>query len=530
VDDRNRAQSVIDIQRAQLLAGEIATYAVERRSVRKDGGVIWTNRTISLVRDAAGSPLYFIRVIEDITERKRLQQDLQHVAHHDPLTQLPNRALFYDRLTHTLAQAQRRSWTTGLMFVDLDGFKKVNDTLGHGVGDQLLRQVSERLTQCVRAEDTVGRLGGDEFAIILSELAHEQDGGLVAQKVIDALAKPFQIDGSEISVTASIGITACPSDVRNADALISHADAAMYDAKKMGKNNYQFYTAAMNARSMEKLLLEKDLRHALARNEFVLHFQPKANLQSGRITGVEALLRWQHPDGRLVPPFEFIPVLEESGLIVPVGEWVLRAACEQLNAWKQAGVTPVPIAVNLSAKQFHQQDIAAMVMHALLEYGVAPHLLELEITESAAMHDAKATTATLHKLKGLGVRIAIDDFGTGYSSLSYLKRFPIDSLKIDRSFVTDLPGDQDGATIAQAIITMAHALRLKVVAEGVENESQLEFLAAHGCDEMQGYYFSRPLTAKVCTQFLHEQRNVPTLPARKKQSERRLEMVRRPAP
>ena len=312
--------------------------------------------------------------------------------------------------------------------------------------------------------------------------------------------------------------------------MISHADAAMYNAKKLGKNNYQFYTAAMNERSMEKLLLEKDLRHALMRNEFVLHFQPKASLHSGRITGVEALLRWQRPDGRLVPPLEFIPVLEESGLIVPAGEWVLRAACEQLNAWQQEGVTPVPIAVNLSAKQFHQQDIAAMVMRALLEYGVDPHLLELEITESAAMHDAKATTATLHKLKGLGVRIAIDDFGTGYSSLSYLKRFPIDSLKIDRSFVTDLPGNQDDASIAQAVITMAHALRLKVIAEGVENEAQLEFLAAHGCDEMQGYYFSRPLPAEPCTQFLREQRNLPTRPVNNRQRERRLEVVSRLVP
>jgi len=513
VDDRNRFLSAIDIQRARLLAGEIATYAVERRSVRKDGGVIWTNRTISLVRDAAGAPLYFIRVIEDISERKRLQQDLQHVAHHDSLTQLPNRELFYDRLAHALEQAQRRKWNTGVMFVDLDGFKRVNDTLGHGVGDQLLQQVSERLTRCVRAEDTVGRLGGDEFAIILSELAHEQDGGLVAQKVIDALSKPFQIDGNEIFITASIGVTTCPTDSRNADALISHADAAMYNAKKLGKNNYQFFTAAMNERSMEKLLLEKDLRQALMCYEFLLHFQPKASLHTGQITGVEALLRWQRPDGRLVPPLEFIPVLEESGLIVPVGEWVLSAACAQINAWQEDRITPVPIAVNLSAKQFHQQDIAAMVMRALLEYGVAPHLLELEITESAAMHDAKAATATLHKLKALGVRIAIDDFGTGYSSLSYLKRFPIDSLKIDRSFVTGLPGNQEDASIAQAVITMAHALRLKVVAEGVENKAQLEFLAEHTCDEMQGYYFSRPLTAELCTQFLREQRKLPLRPA-----------------
>jgi diguanylate cyclase (GGDEF)-like protein/PAS domain S-box-containing protein len=501
------------VRRAQLIAGELETYSVERRCVRKDGAVIWVNRTVSMVRDAAGAPLYFIRVMEDITERKRLQQDLQHQAHHDSLTLLPNRELFYDRLAHALDQAQRRKWITGVMFVDLDGFKVINDTLGHGVGDELLQRVAASLTECVRAEDTVGRLGGDEFAIILSELAQQEDAGRVAQKIIDSLATPFQIDANEVFITASIGIATSPPDTSTADALISHADAAMYSAKKLGKNNFQFYTAAMNERSMEKLLLEKDLRRALMRYEFILHLQPKANLHTGQITGVEALLRWQRPDGRLVPPLEFIPVLEESGLIVPVGEWVLRAACEQISSWQEAGLTPVPIAVNLSAKQFHQQDIAAMVMRALLEFGVDPHLLELEITESAAMHDAKVTTATLHKLKAIGVRIAIDDFGTGYSSLSYLKRFPIDSLKIDRSFVTELPGNQEDASIAQAVITMAHALRLKVVAEGVENEAQLEFLAAHTCDEMQGYYFSRPLPAELCTQFLQEERRLTLRPA-----------------
>ncbi|HEV8520206.1 MAG TPA: EAL domain-containing protein [Burkholderiales bacterium] len=500
------------VRRAQLIAGELETYSVERRCVRKDGAVIWVNRTVSMVRDAAGAPLYFIRVMEDITGRKRLQQDLQHQAHHDGLTLLPNRELFYDRLAHALDQAQRRKWITGVMFVDLDGFKVINDTLGHGVGDELLQRVAASLTECVRAEDTVGRLGGDEFAIILSELAQQEDAGRVAQKIIDSLATPFQIDANEVFITASIGITTSPPDTSTADALISHADAAMYSAKKLGKNNFQFYTAAMNERSMEKLLLEKDLRRALMRYEFILHLQPKANLHTGQITGVEALLRWQRSDGRLVPPLEFIPVLEESGLIVPVGEWVLRAACEQISSWQEAGLTPVPIAVNLSAKQFHQQDIAAMVMRALLEFGVDPHLLELEITESAAMHDAKVTTATLHKLKALGVRIAIDDFGTGYSSLSYLKRFPIDSLKIDRSFVTELPGNQEDASIAQAVITMAHALRLKVVAEGVENEAQLEFLAAHTCDEMQGYYFSRPLPAELCTQFLREERRLTLRP------------------
>jgi predicted signal transduction protein with EAL and GGDEF domain len=380
--------------------------------------------------------------------------------------------------------------------------------LGHGVGDQLLQHVSALLAQCVRGDDTVGRLGGDEFAVILSELAHDEDGSLVAQKIIDALAKPFQIDGNEIIVTASIGITTTPPDSSDADTLVRNADSAMYEAKQVGKNNYQFYTAATNERAKKKLALERDLRQAIMRNEFVLHFQPKVHLVTGRITGMEALLRWQRPGAALVPPAEFIPLLEETGLIVPAGEWVLRAACAQISAWQKGGLTPVPIAVNLSAKQFHQQDICEMVILALREHDVAPEFLELEITESAAMLNAQQTAKTLHELKALGLSIAIDDFGTGYSSLAYLKRFPIDSLKIDRSFVTELPGNEDDASIAQAVITMAHALRLKVIAEGVENEAQLAFLAAHGCDEMQGYFFSRPLPAPQCTEMLREGRKL----------------------
>ena len=494
---------------ARLVSGRIETFSSEARFIHKDGSTIWVNRTISLVRDAAGAPLYFIRVIEDITERKQLQLDLEHVAHHDSLTGLPNRELFYDRLEFALEQARRRNWTTGVMFIDLDRFKEVNDTLGHGVGDQLLQQVAARLAQCVRADDSVGRLGGDEFGVILSELAHDADGSFVARKIIDALSQPFQIDGNEVFVTASIGITSCPPDSADADTLVRNADTAMYEAKKAGKNNFQFYTAAANERANEKLTLESDLRQALKRNEFVLHFQPKAHLITGRITGMEALLRWQRPKGALVPPAEFVPMLEETGLIVPAGEWVVRAACAQISAWQAAGLTPLPVAINLSAKQFHQQDICDMVMRALRAYNVDPRLLEVEITESAAMQNVVQTAATLHSLKALGVRIAIDDFGTGYSSLSHLKRFPIDSLKIDRSFVTDLPGNADDASIAQAVITMAHALRLKVIAEGVENEAQLEFLAANGCDEMQGYFFSRPLPVDDCTQLLREQHKLP---------------------
>ncbi|MGZ5162927.1 MAG: bifunctional diguanylate cyclase/phosphodiesterase [Burkholderiales bacterium] len=493
---------------SRLIAGEIETFSVERRGVRKDGSVIWTNRTVSLVRDAKGAPLYFIRVIDDITQRNQLQQDLQHLAHRDSLTQLPNRRLFYDRLEHALEQAKRRDWITGVMYVDVDRFKLVNDTLGHSAGDQLLQQAAARLVECVRAEDSVGRLGGDEFAVILSELAHPEDARLPAGRIIDAFGAPFRIGGNEVFITASIGISTCPPDNRDADALISHADAAMYEAKKAGKNNYRFYTVATNERQASELLIEKDLRTALMQNEFVLHYQPKANLKTGEITGVEALMRWQRADGRLVPPMQFIPLLEESGLIGAVGEWALGAACAQIRWWQEHGLTAVPVAVNLSAKQFQRQDIAEIIKRALTEHKVAPALLELEITETAAMHNAETTTNTLRKLKALGVRIAIDDFGTGYSSLGYLKRFPIDALKIDRSFITELPDDQEDASIAQAIITLSHALRLKVIAEGVENRAQLDFLAMHGCDEMQGYYFSRPLPADQCTQFLREARTL----------------------
>ena len=471
------------------------------------------HHSTSLTRDEHGVPKHFITVAEDISERKRAEAQLIYLAHYDSLTGLPNRELFNDRLAHALEQARRRNRIVGVMFIDLDRFKAVNDTLGHNGGDQLLRQVADRLAQGVRGEDTVGRLGGDEFAMILTELTRVEDAGLVAQKTIAALAAPYHIEGREFFVTASIGIATYPGDAVSAPALIKNADAAMYTIKGQGKNNFQYYSAKMNERQVVNLQFENDLRYAIQRDEFVLHYQPKANLKTGAITGVEALLRWQRPDGSLVSPAEFIPLLEETGLIVPAGAWVLRAACAQIQSWLEAALPPVPIAVNLSPKQFHQQDICAMVQSALQEFNVEPQLLELEITESAAMHDARATATTLFDLKALGVRIAIDDFGTGYSSLSYLKRFPIDALKIDRSFVMELPGNRSDASIAKAVITMAHALGLKVIAEGVENEAQLKFLRANACDELQGYYFSRPLSAALCTQFFAERRQLPLNPA-----------------
>ncbi|MBA2690083.1 MAG: EAL domain-containing protein [Burkholderiales bacterium] len=452
-----------------------------------------------------------------LSRQRSAQERLLYQANYDGLTQLPNRVLYYDRLKHALSHAKRRKWTAGVMFIDLDGFKSVNDRLGHEFGDQLLGQVAQRLRQCVRASDTIGRLGGDEFAIILSELAKAADSAVVAQKVIDALAKPFQLDHSEAIVTASIGIATYPTDSEDAGQLVKNADTAMLRAKALGKNNYQFYTAEMNERAVERQELDIDLRLALERQEFELMFQPKASLTSGEITGCEALLRWRHPSRGILAPAAFIPVLEDSGLIVPVGEWAINAACRQIRAWQQAGLAAVPIAVNLSAKQFQHQDITAIVDKAVREFGIDEYFFEVEITESAAMQNAEDAIVTLRQLKAHGVSIAIDDFGTGYSSLAYLKRFPIDFLKLDRTFVTGLPSDPDDVSITRAVITMAHSLHLKVIAEGVETKEQLAFLAAQGCDEMQGFYFSRPLPADECTQFLRE-RHTLSLPDEKDQA------------
>jgi diguanylate cyclase (GGDEF)-like protein len=437
-----------------------------------------------------------------LRRHNQAQHKLRHQAHYDALTDLPNRVLCYDRLGQALRQAQRNDSTVGVLFVDLDRFKIPNDTLGHEMGDALLRETARRLQQCVRSSDTVARVGGDEFLIVLSELCKPQDAQVVAQKIVDTMAVPFAENGArEIFMSASVGIATCPPDGAAAASLIKNADAAMFRAKHNGGNNYQFYTEAMNEHAMETLLLENDLRRALEREEFVLHFQPKTSLVSGRVVGFEALIRWKRLGQSLVPPSEFVPLLEESGLIVPVGEWVIDTACAQIAAWQRTRVG-LPVAVNLSAKQFLRTDIGAVIENAARKHGVEPHLLEVEITESDAMENADQSVVILRRLKALGIGIAIDDFGTGYSSLSYLKRFPVDKIKLDRSFVSGLPNNTEDASIARAVITMAHSLGLKVVAEGVEAEAQRGFLAAHGCDEMQGYLFARPLPAAECEQFL----------------------------
>jgi diguanylate cyclase (GGDEF)-like protein len=433
--------------------------------------------------------------ISDITERKQAEQRLAHLAQFDPLTGLPNRTLLHDRLSQTVAQAQRQGRQAAMLFVDLDRFKLINDTLGHHVGDLLIAEVARRLLRCVRAGDTVGRISGDEFGVVLADLAHADDAALVAQKVLEALAAPYHLAGSEAFTSASIGIAVCPGDGTHAEDLLRNADMAMYRAKESTRNAYCFFTPEMNQRASARMQLNNDLRHAIERREFVLHYQPKVDLVSGRMQGMEALLRWNHPARGLVPPMEFVPALEDSGLILPVGEWVLEEACAQIGRWQAAGLAPVPVAINLSAKQFRRRDLDDVVARALAAAGVAPELLELEITESSLMDDPEQAVRLLGSLRRQGVRISVDDFGTGYSSLSYLTRLPLSALKIDRSFVRDAMTNPEAASIVRAIIDMAHNLRFTVIAEGVETEQQVAFLRQHACDQAQGFLYGRPAGA-----------------------------------
>jgi len=447
----------------------------------------------------------------DLEERKRVEQSIRHMAHHDALTGLPNRALFRDRLTHAMAQADRYHQKLAVMFLDLDRFKAINDTLGHNVGDQLLKIAAERLRSCVRDCDTVARLGGDEFTVVVEDIIEDHDAAAVAQKILDTLSQPFNLYGHEVFISVSVGVTLYPSDDENADNLLRNADSAMYRAKEYGRNNFQFYVADMNVKARERLMLESSLRRALDRNEYMLYYQPRVDLLSGQIIGAEALLRWRHPEMGLVPPAEFIPILEETGMIIPVGDWALREACRQNRIWQDMGLTPIRVAVNLSVRQFIQKDLADSVVRALDAAGLSAEHLELEITEDLLLEHNQTNIITLSRLKNMGIHISIDDFGTGYSSLSYLKRLPIDTLKIDQSFVRDIGTDPDNKAIASAIIAMASSLRLNVLAEGVETDEQLAFLRAQGCNEIQGFSFSHPLPAEEFEQLLREGRQMRLL-------------------
>jgi diguanylate cyclase (GGDEF)-like protein len=438
----------------------------------------------------------------------RRQEHLYRLAHYDALTGLPNRLLFRDRLDQALAQAQRHEHRVAVMLLDFDRFKAINDTLGHSAGDALLCALGQRLAQCVRDGDTVARFGGDEFTVLLPDLRHLDNAALVAQKILDALQQPFTLSGHEVFITASIGLALYPGDP-DSEALIQHADTAMYKAKEDGGNGYRFYTAEMTSADLRRLSLETQLRKAVERDELVLHYQPQAELAGGRILGAEALLRWQHPEHGLLAPGEFIPLAEETGLIVPIGAWVLHAACAQNRAWQEAGLAALRVAVNVSGRQLHHGGLLENVYAALEGAHLDSQWLEIELTEGILMQDTQSTLRVLNELNATGVPISIDDFGTGYSSLSYLKRFPIDMLKIDPSFVRDLAADPDDAAIVKAVIALAHSLGLKAIAEGVETGEQLDFLRRHGCDAVQGYCLSRPLPAAAFADFLRAAAPVP---------------------
>ncbi len=474
-------------------------FAEDMQLRRKDGSLFWAHARVTAI-DPQDLTKGVVWVAQDITERKLAETRLKQLAHFDSLTGLPNRALFRDRLATALAQIGRRRTPIGLLFVDLDRFKKVNDTLGHDAGDALLRVAARRLAAVVRQTDTVARLGGDEFAVVLPDLHGAHAAGQVAEKIVRAFRVPFGVDGHELHVTPSIGIAVAPGDGEDADVLIRNADVAMYQAKEQGRNGFQFYAREMNARAGRLLKLEAELRHALERGEFLLHYQPRIEIASGRVVGVEALLRWQK-DGTLVPPAEFVPTLEDTGLIIPVGEWVLAEACRQAAAWHLQGAGQLRVGVNVSARQLTRGDFGDAVERVLAAAGIAPDALVLELTETAVMHDPERAAAAFDRLKQRGVHLAIDDFGTGYSSLGYLKRFAPDSLKIDRSFVRDLPNDANDVALVTAIIAMAHSLGIAVTAEGVETAPQLDLLTRLGCDEYQGYLASRPVPAERILEF-----------------------------
>lgn len=472
----------------------------EVTGLRKDGSCFPVALRMSEMR--LEERRLFIGTVRDITERKAAEQRILHLATHDVLTNLPNRALLHDRINQAIAQAYRSGSCIAVIFIDLDKFKIVNDSLGHDTGDLLLQAVATKLAMSLREADTVARQGGDEFIIVVPGLGHPEDAAVIAQKLLASLSEPFVVKTYELHTGASIGISIYPHDGEDVATLMKNSDTAMYHAKESGRNNYQFFAAQMNVVAAERLLLETNLRHALERNEFLLYYQPIVLCGSGEVVGAEALLRWQQPELGWISPAKFIPVAEDTGLIGPLGEWVFKTACLQVRRWLDAGYAMPYVAINLSTRQFRQRNLLQMIARIMSDAGVEPQHIEIEITESLLMERTEETISKLQALSDMGIRISIDDFGTGYSSLSYLKRFPIDKLKIDQSFVRDVATDPDDAAIVVAIIAMAHSLDMKVVAEGVETPEQYAFLRGHGCDECQGYYFSKPLPAQDVTKQL----------------------------
>ncbi len=476
-------------------------YDIEHR-ILIGGEVRWVHERAELSFDTNGHPLFAVGTVQDVTDLRLARQQVEFMAHHDALTRLPNRILARDRFDQAIALAARESRKVALLFLDLDNFKNINDTLGHQAGDHLLQQVVGRLNEAVRGSDTISRQGGDEFLVILSALEDENGADAVARHIVERLGQPIKVDGHELHTSGSIGISIFPDDGDEFDTLLKKADMAMYSAKESGRATYRFFTEEMNVHAFERLQMQNRLRHALAQDEFLLHYQPQVDLKTGRILGFEALLRWQNEELGMVMPGRFIPVAEESGLILPIGAWVLREACRQAREWQDRLGVRIPVAVNLSALQFRRGGLVETITGVLAETGLAPGLLELELTESMLLHDIDAVLAAMDRIRALGVNMSIDDFGTGYSSLSYLKRLPVNRLKIDQSFVRDMMADPDDASIVRAIVQMAHSLKLTVIAEGVEEVEQAQWLEREGCEQAQGYHFGRPMPADAVAELL----------------------------
>lgn len=478
-------------------------YDFEHRLLMRDGRIKYVHEKGMTHYDAQGNPIQTIGTVQDITQQKSTEQKIEYMAHHDALTCLPNRILVKDRTEQAIAYAKRHDSKIALLFIDLDGFKTINDSLGHFTGDAILQEVSSRLKECVRESDTVGRLGGDEFLIILSDLNALSDIAAVTDKLLREFEHPFRIHGHSLFTSASIGIAIFPDNADTFETLLQNADMAMYKAKEQGKNTYCFHTPQMQEDLIEQFTIQNDLKNALRDNDLLLHYQPQINLAGNRITGTEALIRWKHPTKGMIPPSDFIPIAESSGLIVSIGEWVIREACRQLAEWQEGGIH-ITVAVNISSVQFQRGNLENIVKEALLAYRIDPKYLELELTESIMIHDAENTLQAVRNLKALGVKLSIDDFGTGYSSLAYLKRFAVDKIKIDQSFIRDIQNDQDDEMIVRAIIQMAKSLNLKTTAEGVENAGILSLINSFGCDEAQGFHFAKPLEATEFTRYFRQ--------------------------
>jgi diguanylate cyclase (GGDEF)-like protein/PAS domain S-box-containing protein len=484
--------------------------------VRNDGFEIPIEGCVSPIHDREGQAAGAVIVFRDVSAARTMALEMVYSAEHDFLTGLPNRMLLNDRVTQAVALARRHTEQVAVLFLDLDGFKYINDSLGHATGDKLLQSIAKRLVDCVRGSDTVSRQGGDEFVVLLSEVRQSEDAAVTAGRLLQAVAEAHSIDQHDLHITASIGVSVYPDDGLDAETLIKNADTAMYQAKENGRQSYQFFEPAMNVRAVERQSIEESLRRALERQEFALHYQPKINLGTGAITGAEALIRWTHPTRGPVAPAQFIPIAEDCGLILPIGAWVLREACEQARAWVDAGLPVTTMAVNVSAKEFRDENFLGGLFAILSETGLDPRSLELELTESVLMKRAESTVSVLQTLRERGVKVAVDDFGTGYSSLSYLRKFPLDALKIDQSFVRQISTAGDDTTIVAAVIGMARSLKLRVVAEGVETLEELEFLRAHQCNEAQGYYFSRPVLPQQFARLLRTGIREPSVVAHRR--------------